>query len=650
MAGTAGNRLPATGTGESRRPGRLRTATERVARNQCTTARSRSEPKEDPELPLDTLRGGPWQAPGRPLAWHLGLLCVALLIPMLALEAFLLVGMASSERTRHQETAREAARRIAVALDRGLATLGGIAEVLATSDHLVSEDFEAFRRRIVQLPRPSEARLVLRDAGGRVLMATEGADAGERDLTAESTARATRRTQFTGALRQADAAGFAFAIVAPVPDQNEQHDRLLSLRVPLSELGDLMRNEGVPPGMTAAITDRDGTVVARSHDAERLVGTRQGRGRPPDAPEGWRRGISADGDPIVLAFARSEVVGWTAWVFMPEAAFAAPLHRSLLAAFAVATLFAALAAILALTVSRRITRPIAALAEAAGQGHEAPPATPVREVNALAAAYAAARAEATRLRDAQAALRRVGRLNEMGTLAASLAHEINQPLTAAATYAEAALRLLGPQEGHHGDQVAARDAMRQAADQALHAGRIVGRLRDFVGRSGGDRTQTDLNELVREAVSLALADARARGIRPRFALEPALPLVALDRVQIAQVVVNLVRNAAEAMEGGPRRDLVVATRRVRPDRLEVSVADSGTGIPVDIAAELFSPFVSNKPDGMGVGLAIVLGIIQEHGGRLEAGPNPGGGSVFRFTLPVADPRRVAGQEETSRAG
>jgi two-component system sensor kinase FixL len=122
-------------------------------------------------------------------------------------------------------------------------------------------------------------------------------------------------------------------------------------------------------------------------------------------------------------------------------------------------------------------------------------------------------------------------------------------------------------------------------------------------------------------------------------------------VQIALVLVNLVRNAVEAMEGAPRRDLVVASRCVWPDRLEVSVADSGTGIPAEVAAQLFSPFVSSKPDGMGVGLAIVLGIIQEHGGRLEAGPNPGGGSIFRFTLPVADPCRAAGQaEETSHAG
>ncbi|MGG5823572.1 sensor histidine kinase [Falsiroseomonas sp. HW251] len=603
-----------------------------MARNRCATARFRSALREDPELPLDTLRGVAWQAAGRPLAWHLGLLCAALLIPVIALEAFLLVAMATTERAQHQAAAREAARRTAVVLDRRLATLGGMAEVLASSDHVMADDFDAFRQRILQLPRPTAAQFVIRDAAGQVLMATGDAAVGDRDLDAETAARQTTRTQFTGVLRQSPSREPVFAIISPVPDQGAMRDRLLTLRVPVIELGDLIRKEGIPPGMTASITDRNGTVVARSSDGQ-LVGARPARSLPPQEPEGWQRGTDLAGRPIVLAFARSEVAGWTAWVFMPAGAFAAPLRRSLLASAAVAIVFAALAAILAMSFARRITRPISRLAEAAARGGDAALPTPVREVNALASAYGAARREANRLREAQGELRHVARLNEMGTLAATLAHEINQPLTAAATFSEAAIRLLGTEAAQPTDLTGARGAMRQAADQALHAGRIVRGLRDFLAH-GGERTSTDLNGLVREGASLALADRRNRGISPRFALEPALPPVTVDRVQIAQVVVNLVRNAADALEAAARRELVVATRHAGSGNVEVSVADSGEGIAPEVASRLFSPFVTTKPGGMGVGLAIARSIVEEHGGRLEVAPNAGGGSVFRFTLPV----------------
>jgi two-component system sensor kinase FixL len=285
------------------------------------------------------------------------------------------------------------------------------------------------------------------------------------------------------------------------------------------------------------------------------------------------------------------------------------------------------------------------------RGEDAPAPTPFREVNALAAAYAAARKEAGRLRAAQAQLRHVARLNEMGTLAAALAHEINQPLTAATTFSEGALRMLA--DPARADLAAAREAMREAADQTVLAGRIVRRLRSFLAASDGERAPTDLNELVQEAVTLALADARERGVVPRFELGPDLPGVELDRVQIEQVLVNLVRNAVEAMSDGPRRELVIGTRQVSPDRVpdgvEVTVADTGPGVSAAVRGSLFSPFVTTKPDGMGVGLAIARDIVEDHGGRLDWVPNPGGGSVFRVGLPVAA-ATAAVPAETSHVG
>lgn len=583
----------------------------------------------------------------RSLAWHLGLLCTALLLPVLALEAFLLFRIAAAERTSHEAIARDTARRIAVSIDRGLATLGAVAEVLATSDHLLADDLEAFRRRIQQLPRISQAQIVLRDADGRVLMASADAQPGERDEAAERAALATGRAQFSGLLRAQDGRSFTFAVLVPVPDRDQEPRRVLSLRVPVDELHRLLAGEGVQPAMTATITDRAGTVLARTRAADRLVATRPARNPPPDEPEGWRRGVDADDEEIVMAFARSEIAGWTAWVFMSEQVFAAPLWRSFAATVVLAVLFAGLAATLAVSFGRRITRPISTLAKAVARGEDAPATTPVKEVNALTEAYAAARREANRLRAAQAQLRQVARLNEMGALAAALAHEINQPLTAAATFSEGALRLLA--DPARADLAAARDAMREAADQAVHAGRIVRRLRSFLASSDGERTSSDLNELVREAVALALADGRQRGISSRLDLSPGLPPVELDRVQIEQVLVNLIRNAVEAMADSPRRELILATRRTSPEGVEVSVADTGAGVSPEVRNSLFAPFVTTKPDGMGVGLAISRGIVEDHGGRLDWVPNPDGGTVFRVGL-RADAASTLPTGEASHVG
>jgi two-component system sensor kinase FixL len=230
-------------------------------------------------------------------------------------------------------------------------------------------------------------------------------------------------------------------------------------------------------------------------------------------------------------------------------------------------------------------------------------------------------------------MQRVARLNEMGKLAAALAHEINQPLAAAANFAEAATRLL-PKDDETPGIDAAREAMREAADQAVHAGAIVRRLRSILMASDGDWRQEDLNALVREAVSLAMPDPQRQDVALRLDLAPALPAVEMDRVQIGQVVANLVRNAVEATEGGSRREVTVSTALAGQDRVALAVADTGQGLAPEIRGRIFQPFVTTKPEGMGVGLSISQAILEQHGGRLDCAPNPGGGTVFRFDLPM----------------
>ncbi len=247
-----------------------------------------------------------------------------------------------------------------------------------------------------------------------------------------------------------------------------------------------------------------------------------------------------------------------------------------------------------------------------------------------------------RLQELQAELVHISRLTAMGEMASTLAHELNQPLSAIANYLKGSHRLLEDKTDERCMMV--RDAMDKAAAQAVRAGEIIRRLRDFVARGESERRVESVRKLVEEAGALALVGAKDRGIRIRFAFDPAVDLVLADRVQIQQVLLNLIRNAIEAMDESPVRELVVGAVPVEGDMLEISVADTGPGIPSEIATQLFQPFFTTKPHGMGVGLSISRTIVEAHGGRISVEPSPGGGTVFRFTL------RTVTEEDFNNAG
>jgi two-component system sensor kinase FixL len=237
-----------------------------------------------------------------------------------------------------------------------------------------------------------------------------------------------------------------------------------------------------------------------------------------------------------------------------------------------------------------------------------------------------------RLQELQSELVHISRLTAMGEMASALAHELNQPLSAIANYMKGSRRLLASPSAENADLV--RDAMDKAADQALRAGEIIRRLRDFVARGESERRVEDVKKLVEEASALALVGAKDKGVRVRFAFAPGLDYVLADKVQVQQVLLNLMRNAVEAMEGSPNRDLTIATVLAQSNMVEISVADSGVGIAPEIGAQLFQPFITTKRTGMGVGLSISRTIIEAHGGLISARPNDGGGTVFSFTLPA----------------
>lgn len=270
-----------------------------------------------------------------------------------------------------------------------------------------------------------------------------------------------------------------------------------------------------------------------------------------------------------------------------------------------------------------------------------------------------------RVHDLQSVLAHVQRVSEMGTLATSLAHELNQPLTAIANYVETARDMLAQNVENiaaieeflqqpemrdakgrsqarelltnNAETVAiVREALDECAAQSVRAGQIVRRLRDFISRGDTERRIESLQRLITEASALALVGAGDQNIEVDVRLDPVADRVLVDRIQIQQVLLNLIRNAIEAMADSAVRRLLVYSEREAGGFVRVTVADSGQGLAEEIAERLFEPFRSTKSSGMGLGLSISAAIISAHGGRIWAEPSKLGGTAFHFTVIDAD--------------
>ena len=235
----------------------------------------------------------------------------------------------------------------------------------------------------------------------------------------------------------------------------------------------------------------------------------------------------------------------------------------------------------------------------------------------------------------QQELMHASRLSALGEMASGIAHELNQPLTAVMNYTRAARRRLGARpDTAPPDPAPIMDLVDKAGGQAERAAEIIRRLRTFIKKDDSERRFESINTVVEEAAALALIGASDRRIELIFALEDALPPVLIDRIQVQQVVLNILRNAIEAFEGPDERKVRVATGAAGRREVQVEIGDNGPGLAPGIADDPFRPFQTTKEDGVGIGLAISRTIIDDHGGRLWAESPPEGGAVFRFSLPV----------------
>jgi len=237
-----------------------------------------------------------------------------------------------------------------------------------------------------------------------------------------------------------------------------------------------------------------------------------------------------------------------------------------------------------------------------------------------------------RVHELQEELVHASRLASLGEITSMVAHEVNQPLSASGTYLEVARELLVSERE---DRLAGGlKAIEQAAAQIRRVGDTVRRIREFARKKTPDLAFEDINRIIEEANAIATVGTKAKNIRTIFDLSALHPKTKVDRIQIQQVVMNLVRNAMDALTDHDRRELVLQSRINEADEIEISVMDSGPGIAETVVKRLFTPFMTTKKDGTGLGLAICRSIVEAHGGRLWHEKSPLGGAAFKFTLPA----------------
>ncbi|CAL8980048.1 Sensor protein FixL [Rhodoplanes serenus] len=598
---------------------------------------------------------------GLTIRHRLFLLVVACTAPMLLLSFAIIWQLAHRERETSRQAITYASRSIVSAVDAQFRHYIAVGQALAISPSLQTGDLAAFRaeaeRAMTVVPG---GWLTLADTTGQQLVNTLIPAGEPLPRLAPAVAEDGRRAFASKTVKIADVV-FGPVAKAPVTGigvpvfRGGEPAYYLLVGVPAASFRALLNDGRMPEGWLVAVIDSRGNLVARSRDHDRLVGQ--------PAAAGWRAAMHRDGlietetlegRPVLTANTVSPLTGWAVGVASERALLEARVWRTLAVAGLASVMVSVASGLLAAWIARRITVPIQALETGAGLLERGERVrfgeTRVPEIDRALHAFDAAAAELTAHERAVATLQselwHVSRLSEMGQMAAALAHELNQPLTALAVYVGGCERLMKADPFDDARREQMRNLLKAISDQALRAGEIIKQLRSFVQKGEGERRVESAGKVMREAARLAMTAAKHKDVTFRCNVDDTASIL-VNKVQIQQVVFNLIRNAIEAMETSARREIDV-TVVVGDGQVETSIADTGCGLAPEIAARLFMPFASTKTHGMGIGLSVCRDIIEAHRGRIWADSIPDGGTVFRFTLPVvsSDPADDSEPTET----
>jgi signal transduction histidine kinase len=620
--------------------------------------------------------------------WHLAVFAAVLALPILVFVAGLLWRVGDVERARLEEEALATARAAATAVDRELAGLSAMLNLLSLSQPLRAGDLPAFHAQVVELQQRLGVTAVLRDAAGRRLVNARVPFGSPQLMTTlpaplADTARP-RQTMISGLFQGAAAGESLFAMEIQVPPiRGGDGPAFLSLSLPVTRIRNVLTAEQMPRDWTVAVVDDGGTILARNNRHEDFVGRQATRDLQENTrgQEGTWRGTTADGRGVLGTYARSALADWRIAVGVPAAALAEPLRRSLLLLVATGALLALISLLLALAFGRRIAAPlqdVAAGARALGEGAAMPPVPrDIREVRqigeALATAAAALKAreeELKRLNEAleqrvmertrdlaetnarliaaatgreraEEQLRQAQKMEAVGRLTGGVAHDFNNLLTVVLGNLNLVKRRLDP-----GTEERVRRGIEGAIEGAQRAASLTARLLAFSRQQPLAPESVDVNRLV-----AGMSDLLRRTLGEDVAVETVLAgglwRAHADPNQLESALLNLAVNARDAMPGGGK--LTIETANTYLDEayaagreevkagqyVAVWVSDTGSGMPPEIVGRAFEPFFTTKPVGKGTGLGLsqVYGFAKQSGGHVAIYSEPGHGTTVKLYLP-----------------
>ena len=593
---------------------------------------------------------------GWPLIWWLRLLVVVAVLPAWGVTALLMASSFDRDLKDLKASTIERAQSVMTSVDRELTGAISSLQALAVSPALTAGDLAGFQAQAREFLNPVEGkRIVLFDAGGGQLMNT--ADPGVSPLRRTGSTVLLPSVLKTGKPKISDyftggVPGQRWVAVSVPVFRGESVIYSLSIKIPSEYLQDRIREQQRHPDWIVTLYDREGTIIARTPDFDEFVG----RKRAPEllqkmhGQQGFFEHDTPDGVRMLVSFNHSKLSGWAAEVCSPMIDLGNDLRRSLWLSIAGAAIVFVFGSLVATVISHRIahairslTRPARALA--LGAPVVAPRAA-VREVVEVGRALVdAARTleERTEARDSAEArarahaaeLAHIAGVTFAGEIAAGIAHELSQPLSAIGSHARGCTELLDRRQP---DLDALKTGVTAVLTQTERAADILIRLRDFVRPDGSRREPLAVTQLIADAIAFAKMEPGYPLIHIKVRPDRDLPMLFVDRVEIGQVFLNILRNAIDSMVAADSRHkwvVIVAKRReAEPERIEISITDSGPGMSPELEDRIFRPFVTTKSRGMGMGLAISRRIIASHGGTLRLISRQGAGVTFAFDLPT----------------